>query len=149
MGISFEWINSFLESNVAKVVVIPLLVAIGGWVGYLVKRWIEKPKPSNLDEYADLHKALTLKEKLDQNQMSLNDLRVFRADVLSRPAQAAVMSAEHYIELAKRLADAVEVAPNNGLMLENASNQLEMNEVSAKSAETVDKMNRPGFPRHF
>lgn len=139
MGIAFEWLNSFLETNVAKVVVIPTLIAFAGWLGYLLKRWIEKPKPLNLDEYADLHKALTLKEKLDQNQMSLNDLRAFRADVLSKPAQAAVMSAEHYIELARRLADSVEVAPNNGLTLENASNQLEMNEASAKSAETVDK----------
>ena len=139
MGISFEWLDSFLESNVAKVLVIPAFVAIGGGVRYLLKRRIEKPKPAPPDELSDLHKALTLKEKLDQNRMSLDDLRAFRAEVLSKPAQAAVMSAEHYIELARRLTDAVDEMPSSGPSLENAITQSEMNEASARSAETVDK----------
>ena len=139
MGISFEWLDSFLESNVAKVLVIPALVAILGGLGYLAKRWIEKPKPVPPDELTDLHRALTLKEKLDQNRMSLDDLRTFRAAVLSKPAQAAVMNAEHYVGLARRLTDAVAHMPSNGPTLENAMTQVEMNEASARSAAEVDK----------
>ena len=139
MESSFKWLESFLESNVAKALIIPSLAAIFGGLGYLVKLWIDKPKPAPPDELSDLHKVLTLKEKLDQNRMSLDDLRAFRADLLSQPAQAAVVSAEHYIELARRLTDVVDEMPSSGPSLENAATQAEMNEASARSAEAVDK----------
>lgn len=138
MDLSLAWLDAFLASNGAKMVIGPAVIAALGGIGYLVKRRIEKQKPAPPDELADLQRVLTFKEKLDQTRTTLDDLRAFRAELLSKPAQAAVLNAEHFLQVAQRLTDTSAKPSKDSITLERATTQLEMNDASARSAVAVD-----------
>lgn len=94
--------NKFLDSNVAKLLLLPL--GYGGFrlFEYLVKRKAEGAGESR--DMAALHSAVELREKLARQNMTLAQLREFRAQALGLPAQTAADTAQHYIERAQYLA---------------------------------------------
>jgi uncharacterized protein YecT (DUF1311 family) len=135
----FAWVEWFLESNVAKVIVMPILAGGAGFGLYLLKQRIERRK--HPDEIGQLNQAIALKEKLDQMQISLYDLKAFRSEALGKPAEAAFVSAEYFLGVAKKLSfDQDQVADQPSMP--EGSTQLQMNEAAVAQAnqatETLD-----------
>ena len=126
------WLERSLDSNVAKVIVVPLLVGATGFGLYLLKRYIEHRKAP--DEIGQLSQAVVLKEKLDQMQLSLRDLKAFRSEALGKPAQAAAVSAEYFLGLARNLSRNQDEVADQTNMLEGAT-QLQMNSAAAAGFE--------------
>jgi uncharacterized protein YecT (DUF1311 family) len=120
---AIEWFNGFLDTNLAKALLLPLGYGGFRFVEYLVKRKAEGAGESR--DMAALHSAADLHDKLSRQQMSLDDLKAFRQQALGKSAQSASDTAQHYIERAEFLAHAgdAELTAN----WPEASTQAEMN----------------------
>jgi uncharacterized protein YecT (DUF1311 family) len=94
--------NTFLESNVFKIVLVPLAIVLYKVGGYFGKRRTEGA--GDTQQFDRLHAAADLREKLTRQNATIGDLKQFIDQALDKPAQSAVVTAQYYINRAEFLA---------------------------------------------
>lgn len=136
-GTPAGWVDAFLDSNIAKLLLLPLGYGLFRLAEYFLKRRAEGAGATR--DLASLHSAADLQEKLNRNKMTLEDLKQFRHNALNESTQTAVVTAQHYVERAIYLADATDTASSRDWP--EAMTQLEMNEqASAQFREAEDQL---------
>lgn len=105
MGIDFAtaWkgFNTFLESNTFKLLLVPVLGALYAVGRYFGKRKVERA--SETEEIKQLHEIVDLRLKMESINLTPDDVKSFREEVLGRPVKQAVATANYYIERAEYL----------------------------------------------
>lgn len=120
--------NTFLESNVFKIVLVPLAIVLYKFGSYIGKRRLEGA--GDTQQMDRLHKAADLREKLTRQNATMADLKQFIDEALDKPAQSAVITAQYYINRAEFLALSNESADDHALP--EAETQAEMTHQAAE-----------------
>lgn len=115
-----------------------LFAAVGSAVGYLFRRRIERTRES--EELEKLHKTADLHRKLRDQQISIDELRALRGQVIQKELQAATATAQYFVYRAERLASAPAEAAVSYLSSTGSpdGNQAEMNAYAAEQFQLAD-----------
>ncbi|WP_175904534.1 lysozyme inhibitor LprI family protein [Burkholderia seminalis] len=128
-------VNTLLQNDWVKILALPSLGGIYLFFKYLLERKIEgKPDAENISQ---LNELADLKEKLDKNGMTLEELQSFRAQALGKSASIAIVTAQQYTDAASQLVGDAEKAEHDPDW-EQALTQTDMNLLSMKKATQAD-----------
>lgn len=96
-----KWAEELLSGKLGTLILIPAIYAACRFVEYLVKRKVEqKPEIERIEQYKQL---ADLQKKLDENNMSIEDLNHLRQQVIGNEAESAILVANQYADVAKQL----------------------------------------------
>lgn len=125
LNAAVQSVNQFLDTNIGKLLLLPLGYGIFRLIGYILKRKFEGANESR--DMAALHAAADLRERLDGMGMTLGQLKEFRNEVMGQSVKSAVDTAQHYIARAEYL-----VTDRERTEWPEANTQTEMNEQAAE-----------------
>ncbi|WP_459190644.1 lysozyme inhibitor LprI family protein [Ralstonia pseudosolanacearum] len=128
-------VNALLQNDWVKILALPSFGGLYLFFKYFLERKIEgKPDAENISQ---LNQLADLKEKLDKNGMTLEELQSFRAKALGKSANIAIITAQKYTDAASQLVSDAEKAEHDPDW-EQALTQTDMNLLSMKKAAQAD-----------